>query len=52
MTFQEHKSLVRTGNCVAWPSACSASTATPTSPPPTLTTPATCAARSSYFRPH
>jgi len=26
---------------VAWPSACSASTATSTSPPPTATTPAT-----------
>ncbi len=32
--------------------ACSASTATPTSPPPTVTTPATRSAHSTYFRPH
>ena len=59
VTYQEDKSLVRTGNAprvmasqAAWPSACSASTATPTSPPPTVTMPATRSARSSYFRPH
>ena len=59
VTYQEDKSLVRTGNAprvmaslVAWPSACCAWTATSTSPPPTATTPATRSARSSCFRPH
>jgi predicted transposase YbfD/YdcC len=60
VTYQEDKSLVRTGNAprvmaslpATSPSACSASTATPTSPPPTATTPETRSARSSYFRPH
>ena len=47
VTYQEDKSLVRTGNaprvvaCAAWPSACCAWTATRTSPPPTVTTLAT-----------
>ena len=52
VTYQEDKSLVRTGNAPrvmaslrAWPSACCAWTATPTSPPPTATTPATRSAR-------
>jgi hypothetical protein len=47
VTYQEDKSLVRTGNApramasqVFWPSACRAWTATPTSPLPTDTTPA------------
>ena len=53
VTYQEDKSLVRTGNAprvmatlqVAWPSASCAWTATPASPPPTATTPATRSAR-------
>jgi predicted transposase YbfD/YdcC len=49
VTYQEDKSLVRTGN--AWPSACCAWTATRTSPP-TATMPATRSARSSCFRLH
>jgi len=47
VTYQEDKSLVRTGNAPrvmaslrAWPSACCAWTATPASPPLTATTPA------------
>jgi predicted transposase YbfD/YdcC len=36
----------------AWPSACCAWTATPTSPPPTATTPATPSARSRYSKLH
>ena len=38
--------------CAAWPSACCAWTATPTSPPPTATTPATHSGLSSYFKLH
>jgi hypothetical protein len=57
VTYQEDKSLVRTGNAprvmaslrVAWPSASCAWTATPTSPPPTITTPGTRSGPSSYF---
>ena len=47
VTYQEDKSLVRTGNSprvmaslATWLSACCAWTATSTSPPPTATTPA------------
>ena len=39
-------------HCAAWRSACCGWTATPTSPPPTATTPATRSARSGCFRPH
>jgi predicted transposase YbfD/YdcC len=60
VTYQEDKSLVRTGNApramatlpVDWPSACCAWTATRTSPPPTATTPATRSGRSHYFKLH
>jgi predicted transposase YbfD/YdcC len=60
VTYQEEdKSLVRTGNAprvmasrAAWPLAYCAWTATPTSPPPTATTPATRSARYSCFRPY
>jgi hypothetical protein len=52
LTYQEDKSLVRTGNapgswhrCAAWPSASCAWTATRTSLPPTGITPATRSAR-------
>jgi hypothetical protein len=38
--------------CAAWPSASCAWTATPPSPPPTATTPATRSAHSRYLRPH
>ena len=48
VTYQEDKSLVRTGNapaswqcCAAWPSVSRAPAATRTSPPPTATTPET-----------
>ena len=60
VTYQEDKSLVRSGNApgvmaalrAAWPSTCYACTTTRTSPPPTPTTPATRNGRSSCFRPH
>jgi hypothetical protein len=59
VTYEEDKSLIRTGTrpalwprCAAWPSACCACTGTPTSPPPTATTPATRNGRYSCFRPH
>ena len=50
---QNRKRTPRHGNAaVARPSACFASAATPTSPPPTATTPATRNARYGCFRPH